>query len=107
MIKDRIIHLLEVKRAKTEATFKALGTTSANFRGKAKDTPVNSDILERLFEMFPDLNLEWLITGEGQMFKQPTPSDMVSLDRYTELVRENERMRIEIENMNNYERRQQ
>lgn len=106
MIKDRIIHLLEVKRAKTEETFKALGTTSANFRGRAKETPVNSDIVERLFEMFPDLNLEWLITGEGQMFKQPTQSDVVSLDRYTELVRENERMRIEIEKLNNYEREQ-
>lgn len=94
MIKDRIIHLLEVKRAKTEETFKALGTTSANFRGRAKETPVNSDIVERLFEMFPDVNLEWLITGEGQMFKQPTPKDMVSLERYTDMVRENERLRI-------------
>lgn len=94
---------MEVKRAKSEKTFKALGTTSANFRSKAKDTPVNSDILERIFTMFPDVNLEWLITGNGDMFSHPTPKDMVSLEAYTELVRENERMRIEIERRHNCE----
>lgn len=93
--------MLEVKREKKENTFAEMGVTDANFRGNAKETPISSDVIERIYKKFPDVNLEWVITGEGQMFKQPTPSDMVSLDRYTELVRENERMRIIIGDLRN------
>ena len=96
MIKDRIMQIIEVKRVPKEKTFKELGVTSANFRSHAKETPVNSDVIEKLFAMFPDTNLEWLITGDGEMFKKPTPTDMVSLDRYTRVVRENERLRIKL-----------
>lgn len=95
------MQLIEVKRVPKGRTFAELGVTSANFRGKAKSTPVNSDVIVNLFAMFPDVNLEWLITGEGQMFKQPTPTDMVSLDKYTEIVRENERLRIQQEKQDN------
>ena len=96
MIKDRIMYLMEVKRVPKEKTFKELGVTSANFRSHAKETPVNSDVIEKLFAIFPDTNLEWLITGEGEMFKKSIPKDMVSLDRYTRVVRENERLRIKL-----------
>lgn len=101
MIKDRIMQLLEVKRAPKEKTFQELGITSANFRGRAKSTPVNSDVIANLFAKFPDINLEWLIAGNGMMFKQPTPSDTVSLDRYTEIIRENERLRIKLKGKKN------
>lgn len=93
------MYLLEVKRAKEEKTFEELGVTWANFRGKAKKTPIGSDIIENVYRKFPDVNLEWLIVGEGQMFKQAAPVDMVSLERYTEMVRENERLRIKLEGM--------
>lgn len=100
MIKDRIVQVLEVKRVPKEKTIKELGVTSANFRGRAKETPVNSDVIANLFAMFPDVNLEWLITGDGPMLKGDCQPNMVTLDRYTELVRENERLRIELENAN-------
>ncbi|MBR4177064.1 MAG: hypothetical protein IKQ53_06665 [Bacteroidales bacterium] len=96
MIKDRIMQVLEAKRLPKEKTFQALGVTSANFRSKAKETPVNSDVIQNLYAMIPDVNLEWLISGEGDMFKQPIRTDMVSLDRYTRVVRENERLRMKL-----------
>lgn len=101
MIKDRITQVLEVKRAPKEKTFRELGITSANFRGRAKNTPVNSDVIQKLYAMFPDINLHWLFTGEGQMFCQPEPTDTVSLERYTDIVRENERLRIKLEELTN------
>lgn len=101
MIKDRIVQVLEAKRVPKEKTIKELGVTSANFRSKAKETPINSDVIVNLFAMFPDLNLEWLITGEGEMFKQPAPTDMVSINRYTRIVRENERLRIKLKEIKN------
>lgn len=97
MIKDRIMRLIEAKREPKERTFAELGVTSANFHGRAKNTPINSDIIANIYARYPDVNLEWIIAGEGQMFKQPTPTDMVSLERYTDIVRENERLRMELE----------
>lgn len=97
MIKDRILQLIERKRVPKGRTFAELGVTSANFRGRAKQTPLNSDIIANLFAMFPDLNLEWLITGEGPMLKDDTLPNMVTLDRYTDLVRENERLRLQLQ----------
>lgn len=96
MIKDRIRQIIEVKRVPKEKTYKALGVTSANFRSKAVETPVNSDVIEKLFAMFPDINLEWLITGNGSMFTTPTPTEKELLDRYDALVRENEHLRTKI-----------
>ena len=101
MIKNRIVKILELKRAPKLKTYRELGVTSANFHGKAKATPVNSDVIERLFALYPDINLDWLFTGEGQMLKTDTEQNALLLDRYTELVRENERLRMEIENIKN------
>lgn len=70
MIKERIIQLIEYKRFVKEVFFKKIGVTSANFRGMAKNTPVNSNTIENIFTEIPDLNLEWLITGRGEMLKE-------------------------------------
>lgn len=69
MIKDRIIQLIENKKLVKEKFFEKIGLTSANFRGKARLTPINSNAIENIFSEIPDLNLEWLLTGKGEMFK--------------------------------------
>jgi len=98
MIKERIVQLIETKRVPKEKFFSELGVTSANFRGNARLTPVNSDIIAKIFAVFPDVNLEWLITGEGQMLKQKNdPQDMVSLKTYEAKVEDCVRLKMENE----------
>lgn len=100
MIKKRIIELIEYKKVKKEKFFSDMGVTSANFRGKASETPVNSDIIANIFAIFPDVNLEWLITGKGEMLKMNTlkePEDKVSLKKYEEKVEECVRLKMELE----------
>ena len=46
--------------------------TSANFRGNAKKTPLNSTAIENILSEIPDLNTEWLLTGKGEMLKNDT-----------------------------------
>lgn len=90
MIKERIVQLIEAKRVPKEKFFSDMGVTSANFRGKARSTPVNSDVIANIFAVFPDVNLEWLIAGKGQMLKQkPEPvEETVSLKTYEAKVEE-------------------
>lgn len=69
MIKERIIQFVDSKGITKESFYGKIGMTSANFRGKAKETPINSTAIENILSEFPDLNLEWLITGKGEMTK--------------------------------------
>lgn len=72
MIKERIIQFIDLKGVTKEHFYNKIGMTSANFRGKAKETPINSTAIENILSEFPDLNLDWLITGKGEMTKMPT-----------------------------------
>ena len=93
------MQLIQSKGVPKERTFAALGVTSANFRSRAKSTPVNSDVLEKLYAMFPDLNLHWLLTGDGPMLTTPSPIETSILDRNEQFIRENERLRIELDTL--------
>ncbi len=44
----------------------------ATFKGKAKYSVLNSDALAKIFAKYPDINLEWLLTGEGKVLKNDT-----------------------------------
>ncbi len=68
-IKSRVIQFLENKGVNKEKFFQKIGVTSANFRGNAQKTPLNSNAIENIFTEFPEINLEWLLTGRGEMLR--------------------------------------
>jgi phage repressor protein C with HTH and peptisase S24 domain len=68
-IKERVVSLIEHEKVAKEVFFKKIGVTSANFRGKAKDTPLNSTTIANIFAEIPSISLEWLLTGDGEMYK--------------------------------------
>ena len=68
-IKERVVFLIEHEKIAKEVFFKKIGITSANFRGKAKDSPLNSTTIVNIFAEFPNISLEWLLTGNGNMYK--------------------------------------
>lgn len=68
--------------------------------------------LLNIIEIFPDLNLDWLITGKGEMKDSSIKSDSIEQtigseeegsieykNKYLELLEENRLLRIEIENL--------
>lgn len=73
MIKDRVIQAIENKGIAKESFYAKIGMTSANFRGKAKSTPLNSTAIENILSEIPDLNANWLLTGKGDMLNTPSP----------------------------------
>lgn len=76
MIKERIIQLLEFKGIAKEKFYTEIGVTSANFRGNAKKTPLNSTAIVNILSVIPDLNLDWLLTGNGSMLKSQEKSSL-------------------------------
>ncbi len=69
-IKGRVVELVKYKGITLESFFEMIGMTSANFRGSSKKRPLNSTAIENIFSLIPDVNLEWLITGKGEMLKK-------------------------------------
>ena len=60
--KDRLKEFLSYKKIETK-----LGL--ANGYMSSKGVTITSEVIEKASAEFPDLNLEWLITGEGEMLK--------------------------------------
>lgn len=108
MIKDRVIQLIEYKGIAKELFYAKIGMTSANFRGAAKKTPLNSAAIENILSEIPDTNPTWLLTGKGNMILSNITADndlIIYLrekdKKIEELLRENTRLQMELEKLKN------
>ena len=83
---------------KTEFCAK-IGITTANLRGNARKTPLNSDAIEKIFSLCPDISPDWLIMGTGDMMRtaaknsveHPDDKDSVS-PAFEAVIRTNDRL---------------
>lgn len=69
-IKDRVLYLAENKEDSKQIFFKKTGLNYSNFTGKSKESDLGSKYLAEILLNYPDVNLEWLITGKGSLTKQ-------------------------------------
>jgi hypothetical protein len=65
-IKGRVVRIAEKQDVSKEDFFKSIGMTSANFRGKAKETPLNSNAIVNIITKYPDTDLYWLLRGSSK-----------------------------------------
>ena len=65
-IKNRVVEVSEKQNISKEDFFNSIGMTSANFRGKAKETPLNSNAIVNIITKYPDTDLYWLLTGTSK-----------------------------------------
>lgn len=47
----------------------SIGMTYSSFTGKAKCTPLNSNAIANILESYPEVNVDWLLTGVGEALK--------------------------------------
>lgn len=72
LLKDRIVHMLSYKRksiTKISEGNESLRVKLGRQLNPEKDTTVSFDTLYTLLYMFPDIDANWLILGEGPMTK--------------------------------------
>ena len=69
---DRLLTYLEFKGITIYYFEKAIEVGNGYFGKQHKGKgSVGSDILEKVAEQYPDLNLNWLISGKGPMLQKP------------------------------------
>jgi|AGTN01.1.fsa_nt_gi hypothetical protein len=97
-----------------QTKFEELVGFSRGYISKVK-TSIGADKLSNIVEVFPDLNLDWLITGKGEMIDPSIQSDSTTeqaigtveegsveyKNKYLEVLEENRALRIEIERLHN------
>lgn len=69
-IKDRILQIAEYKKINKENFFLNLDVSYSTFRGKSKLKALSSDTLMTVIKHHPDVNIKWLVTGEGRMMSK-------------------------------------
>ena len=80
-IKERVLYISENKGITREKFFEDLGITYGNFKGKAKEKALSSDVLAKIITKYPDVNPEWLLTGNGEMLKSEGATEVIKTPR--------------------------
>jgi len=80
-IKERVLYISENKGITREKFFDDLGITYGNFKGKAKEKALSSDVLAKIITKYPDINPEWLLTGKGDMLKDEGAIEVIKTPR--------------------------
>lgn len=78
-IKERVLELANYKGVVLEKFFSDLGVTYGSFKGQNKSSSLNSSVIERIHELYPDVNLSWLISGKGEMIDKGASGDRKSI----------------------------
>ena len=71
-IKDRLLYFLKLQGIKRVDFSQKTGLSNSFLDKKGGISSVN---LEAISESFPILNLDWLVTGKGEMLRKTDPED--------------------------------
>lgn len=86
-IVGRIKEYMDYKKISIAAFEKSIGLSNASFNKTLKTGgAIGTDKLEKTLSIYPDINPEWLLTGEGEMLKsssevKPAHTFALSTDR--------------------------
>lgn len=73
---NRIKYYLDYKGIKVSAFEKEVGMSNGSFASQLKNNKtIGVDKLENILKRFPDLNPDWILTGNGDMLKLDVLSD--------------------------------
>ena len=70
-IKQRILFFAESLGISKRDFYKKIGVSRGTLESR---TGITEDIVAKFIAAYPDISLEWLIRGEGEMFRRPLES---------------------------------
>ena len=76
MILERLKQFIDYKDIAISAFEKSIGMSNASFGKSLKNGgTIGADKLGNILQTYPDINLRWLITGEGNMLNSDQPEN--------------------------------
>ncbi len=94
-IKERALHIAELKGISKELFFQRIDMTYGSFKGSAKNRPLNSDAIEKILTFYPDINPSWFVLGQGSILKESAPETAVQKSESSELLKRVEELAVE------------
>ena len=89
-VKERIIEYLDFKGISKSEFGREIGVSSAYISSMRKS--FQPDKIQSIAAKYPDLNLDWLLTGKGSMLKEePKATLSLSAEELWELVKSQQR----------------
>jgi hypothetical protein len=107
-IKERLRQLAKDKNISYEKLYQIIGMTDGSFKGTAIKRSLNSDAIVKFYTEYPDVNLEWLITGkeektqekEKTAMSEPSKNYCISYkERYIQVLEENKELQKKVINL--------
>ena len=78
---ERIYQLIDYKKDSVYKISNEIGVSNGYFsKTKAKNGSVGGDIIEKIVNYYTDVNVEWLLTGKGDMLK-PRVEDIKNMTK--------------------------
>lgn len=94
-IRERVLHVAELKGIKISELERRLSLSRSYFRNTKS---VSADAIARLLVAFPDISADWLLTGQGEMLRQPSeqsePSEPSAWSSFISLIADEVRRRM-------------
>ena len=88
---NRIKQYLDYKGIRVGAFEKVVGMSNGSFASQLKhNKTIGVDKLENILKKYTDIDVEWLLTGEGDMIKLNTLRETGEVYKKTEKVTEHE-----------------
>ena len=84
-VKQRLIKFIKYKSISQGKFEKAIGVSNGFVNNISKSIGVEK--VQRISDVFPELNMGWVLTGEGEMLKTEEPTPPVELQHLHELIK--------------------
>lgn len=68
-IKENILYFIEKQNISKVNFYELTGITASNFKGSGLKSEIGGDKIVKILSCYPQLNPDWLLTGEGSMLK--------------------------------------
>lgn len=107
-IKERIKEIAINKGIPLGKYFKELDISSTGFSGEKLKNAINSDVIQKIIYKYPDVDLNWLITGKEekctekenlQVNEPPENYGNSYKDKYIEVLEENRALQRKVINL--------
>lgn len=97
-IGERFALVLKEKNVTQKSFAEQVGVTEQSISKliKGQTQSPKADLIAQLTIMFPDVNLRWLLIGEGEMLKEGMSVEAITLQELEDLRKENSKLKDKI-----------